>query len=182
VSTADPRPPTVPPAAPQAYVPAPGTAPAPAYPPGAPPGARPGAPPAERSPLEIVLRVSRAVVWVLYAVVVVNTVILTLAFLLRLLGANPDAGFTEWVYRSADRTMGPFRGIFPTHPISDASVLDLSLLFAAIVYVLVALAVDGLLHWLGQKLAEQQAKTAHARAQAAAAAAWRQPAQQPPPR
>lgn len=111
-------------------------------------------------------------VWVLYAIVLVNAVILTLAFLLRLLGANPDAGFTEWVYRSASRSMGPFRGIFPERQVGDASVLDTSLLFAAIVYIVVAMLIDGLLRWLGHRLVEQQNRSR--REQAAADAEARQ--------
>ncbi len=111
-------------------------------------------------------------VWVLYAIVLINAVILTLAFLLRLLGANPDAGFTEWVYRSASRSMGPFRGIFPEHQVSDASVLDLSLLFAAIVYIVVAMLIDSVLHWLGHRLVEQHNRAL--REQAAADAEARQ--------
>ena len=133
--------------------------------------------PAERSTAEIFLRVCRAVVWVVYAIVIVNVIMLSLAFLLRLFGANPDAGFTEWVYRSVDRTMAPFRGIFPEKPIGDASVFDTSLLFAAIVYLVVALLVDALLRWLGRKVtAEQRSTAAEARRQAALEQAARQQA------
>lgn len=128
-------------------------------------------PPAS-SPAEIFLKIGRAVVWVLYAIVVINAVILSLAFLLRLLGANPDAGFTEWVYRSASRSMNPFRGIFPDRQVGDASVLDTSLLFAAIVYIVVAMLIDGVLRWLGHRLVEQQNRTL--REQAAADADARQ--------
>ena len=45
--------------------------------------------------------------------------------------------------------MAPFRGIFPEKPIGDASVFDTSLLFAAIVYLVVALLVDALLRLAG---------------------------------
>jgi uncharacterized protein YggT (Ycf19 family) len=108
------------------------------------------------------------VVWVVYAIVIVNVIMLTLAFLLRLFGANPDAGFTEWVYRSVDRTMAPFRGIFPDRAIGDASVFDTSLLFAAIVYIIVALLIDALLRWLGGKVtAERRATVDAANRQAA---------------
>ena len=134
--------------------------------------------PPERSTAEIFLRVCRAVVWVVYAIVVVNVIMLSLAFLLRLFGANPDAGFTEWVYRSVDRTMEPFRGIFPEQPIGDVSVFDTSLLFAAIVYMILALLIDGLLRWLGRKVtAEHRATAAEAHRHAQQAAAQQQAAQ-----
>ena len=64
--------------------------------------------------MPVMLKIARGVVWVIWAIVVIEAVILTLAFLLRLFGANPDAGFAEWVYRSSERAMEPFRGIFPT--------------------------------------------------------------------
>ena len=62
-----------------------------------------------------------------------DAIVLTIAFFLRLFGANPNAGFAEWIYRSAETLMGPFRGLFPDRVLSDTSVLDLSLLTAACV-------------------------------------------------
>ena len=49
--------------------------------------------------------------------------------------------FAEWVYRTSESLMRPFRGIFPPHQISDTSIFDASLLFGAIIYLIVALAV-----------------------------------------
>ena len=62
--------------------------------------------------------------------------------------------------------MGPFRGIFPTQPIGDASVLNTSLLFAAVFYFIVALLVDILLRWLTQRLHREERDIAQARSQA----------------
>ena len=104
--------------------------------------------------------------WVIYAIVLVTAIVLTLAFFLRLAGANPEADFVEWVYRSAERAMRPFRGIFPTQPIGDASVLDTSLLFAAVFYFVVALLVDILLRWLTQRLHREERDISQARSQA----------------
>jgi uncharacterized protein YggT (Ycf19 family) len=125
---------------------------------------------AERSPVPTFLKIGRAIVWIVYALALLTALLLTLAFFLRLFGANPEAGFVEWVYRSTERAMQPFRGIFPTHPINDTSVLDFSLLFAAICYFVVALLVDIALRWLTQRLKAQERKTAELRAQADLAA------------
>lgn len=137
--------------------------------------------PSARSPIELFLRIGRAVVWLFYAIALANAALLATAFMLRLFGANPDAGFTEWVYRSTERSMRPFRGIFPDRAIGEASVLDMSLLFAALVYLVAAVVIDGLFRWLGHKLAEQQA--AHLRAQRLSAAEARHvpPGQPLPP-
>jgi hypothetical protein len=51
--------------------------------------------------------------------------------------------------------MDPFRGIFPTKELSDNSVLDLSLLFAAVVYVVLAILIDAGLKWLGRQLSDR---------------------------
>ena len=77
---------------------------------------------------------ARALTYFLYAIVVINEIILILGFTLKLFGANPDSGFTQWAYRNLDRVMQPFRGIFTEVPIGAGTtdvqpVLDTSILF-----------------------------------------------------
>ena len=91
-------------------------------------------PPPPRSGRTIVWAIGRGIVWLVYAFVVTAIIIATLAFFLQLFGANPNADFAAWVYRSAARLTAPFRGIFPTHAVSGDSYLDVSLLFAIIMY------------------------------------------------
>ncbi len=86
-----------------------------------------------------------------YIFVIINTVLLSLAFVLRLFGASTDAAFTMWVYRNAQFAMRPFRGIFPPVEISGQSVLDTSLLFATLIYLLLGAAIAALLSWLNAK-------------------------------
>jgi uncharacterized protein YggT (Ycf19 family) len=125
----------------------------------------------ERSPLSVLLKVARVLVWIVYAFALVTGILLTTAFFLHLAGANPEASFVEWVYRSTDRAMRPFRGIFPPQDVgSGSSVLDFSYLVAAIVYFVIALLVDGVHRWLTGKLHRQEREAARARAQADMAA------------
>lgn len=98
------------------------------------------------------LRAAKAVVVLIYAVVLIDLVMLTLGFFLRLFGASTDAEFTRWVYRGVDRIMEPFRGMFPSHQVSGQSVLDVSLLFAIIVYAVAAIAFHALVVWLTAKV------------------------------
>src|SRR5258705_6761690 len=77
---------------------------------------------------------ARLLTYLVYGFTVVALVILLLGFFLLLFGANPDAPFAEWVYRSLERVMAPFRGIFEPVPLNGNSVLDTSVLFAMIVY------------------------------------------------
>jgi hypothetical protein len=101
----------------------------------------------------ITVRLVRALSYLVYFWVMASLVILTLGFFLKLFAANPEAGFTEWVERNLDRTMEPFRGIFPDAPVGDTgSVFDTSILFAMIVYGLVAVGFRALLDWLTFRL------------------------------
>jgi uncharacterized protein YggT (Ycf19 family) len=104
----------------------------------------------------LVIKVCRALIWIVYAWVAVTIVLLFLAFLLQLLGADPTAGFVEFIYRSTERAMAPFRGIFESVPLSDNSTLDISILFAIIVYSFVALGVGIGLDWVTGKLVVAQ--------------------------
>lgn len=102
--------------------------------------------------------IARGVSYLAYAWVIVSLVILAFGFVLQLLGANPDAGFTQWVYRHLEDVMEPFRGIFPQASTSSGFTLDVSVLFAMFVYSLLALGVRSLIDWLTyrrDKLARQ---------------------------
>jgi hypothetical protein len=99
------------------------------------------------------LWVGRALAYAVYAYIVVVEIILGLGFVLLLFGANPQASFVDWVYRSMDRAMEPFRGIFTPIDLGERanqveSVLDTSVLFAMIVYGIIAIAIRALLDWL----------------------------------
>ena len=104
------------------------------------------------------LRVARWFVWFVWAYFIFVLIILTLAFVLLLFNANPDAEFVDWVYRSADRAMEPFRGIFPAETAGNGSVLDFSILFAILVYGIVAMLINGLVSFLDRKVAEERQK------------------------
>lgn len=113
-----------------------------------------------------IVRVARALTYLVYAFVLITLVILVLGFFLLLFGANPDAPFAEWAYRSLDRVMAPFRGIFESVQLNGESVLDTSVLFAMIVYGMVGIALSALIHWLTQKQLELRRKQALAEAAA----------------
>jgi len=121
---------------------------------------------AEESPAPVLWKFAKAVVWFVYAIVTAVVIILLLAFVLRLVGASTDAAFTRWVYRSSESAMRPFRGIFPTKELGDASEFDASLLFGAVVYLCVALGVDGLHRAIDRRISGHAREVAQLRAQA----------------
>jgi hypothetical protein len=111
-------------------------------------------------------KVGRALVYLVYFWVLLSLVILVTGFFLLLFGANPDASFAEWVYRALDRVMKPFRGLFESVDLSGNSVLDTSVLFAMIVYGMLALAVRALIDWLTYRIVLVQREAALATSQA----------------
>lgn len=103
------------------------------------------------------LWLSRGVSFVVYAYLLVVEVILFLGFLLLLLGANPSSSFVDWVYRSLDRTMRPFRGIFEPVELgvtqaNVSSIFETSVVFAMIVYAILALVIHAFMAWLDGRL------------------------------
>jgi uncharacterized protein YggT (Ycf19 family) len=106
------------------------------------------------------LRAAKAVVMFVYVVVIIDLVLLLLGFFLRLFGASTEAEFTRWVYRSVERIMEPFRGMFPSHVVSERSIVDVSLLFAMIVYSIVGLALHALITWLTGKIVASRRRQA----------------------
>jgi uncharacterized protein YggT (Ycf19 family) len=111
----------------------------------------------DKTPLSL-MRIARALTYLVYAWVIVSLVILTFGFFLLLFGANPDAAFAAWVYRGLERVMAPFRGIFEAVRLDGRSVLDVSVLFAMIVYGIVAMVLHGVIGWLTERVAELELK------------------------
>jgi len=108
------------------------------------------------------LWLARAVGYLVYAYVIVVEIILGFGFFLLLFGANPTSGFVQWMYRNLDRVMDPFRGIFTPIQLGTPdsnevpSVFETSVLFAMIVYGLLAIAVHALISWMTGRMARLQ--------------------------
>ena len=84
-----------------------------------------------RAPIEAVM--SR-VVWFVFGVV---EVLIAVRFVLKLLGANSEAGFVRFMYGVSGVFMAPFNAIFSTQRVA-ASRLEWSALVAIAVYALIA--------------------------------------------
>ena len=99
-----------------------------------------------------ILWAGRLVTLLVYLVFLAYAVIVGIAFVLQLLGANPTSDFADWIYRAAANITEPFRGIFPTTQISDRSQFNASWLFALIVYLVIAVVLHGIIDWLTRKI------------------------------
>ena len=81
------------------------------------------------------------IVW--YLIYILEALLL-LRFVLRLLGANPDAGFTQLIYGLSSIPLAPFSLVFPTNNLGS-SAFEWSTILAMIVYSFVAGAIIKLL-------------------------------------
>lgn len=106
----------------------------------------------DRDPKQVSVWMARAIAYVVYAYVLITEFILLQGFLLKLLGANPGSSYVDWAYRSLERVMSPFRGIFEPVDLDGNAVLDTSIIFAMVIYGIVALLVRALLDWLTFRL------------------------------
>jgi len=112
-----------------------------------------------------VVWVVRAISYLVYFYLIVVEIILVIGFFLLLFGANPTAGFTQWAYRNLDRVMAPFRGIFTPIQLGTTSAdvpatFDTSVLFAMIIYGIVALVFSAFIGWLSGRLGQIHAAEA----------------------
>jgi hypothetical protein len=106
---------------------------------------------------KVIVWTARAISYLLYAYLIVVEIILFIGFFLLLFGANPTAGFTQWAYRNLERVMDPFRGIFSPVELGTTgndvpAIFDTSVLFAMIIYGIVALLISVLIGWLSGRL------------------------------
>jgi uncharacterized protein YggT (Ycf19 family) len=126
-----------------------------------------------------IIKVARAVTYLVYAFAIIAIVFLGLGFFLLLFGANTTVPFVQFVYNIAGEFLEPFRGIFPPHQVTDSGYFSAAGLFAIVMYSLGAAALHALINYVtlkqvthenelvaAQKLQkEQEGKTA-AKAQA----------------
>src|SRR5215470_10482891 len=76
--------------------------------------------------------------------------LLIIRLVMKLLGANPDAGFSQLIYGVTFPFVALFQGVFP-NPGGSSGVLELSTLLALIVYTLVAWGIVRLIYLLAER-------------------------------
>ncbi|MBI3928875.1 MAG: hypothetical protein HY319_25260 [Armatimonadetes bacterium] len=77
----------------------------------------------------------QGLIWFVGAVVLVT---ILFRFSLLLLGANPDAGFADFVYSVSHPLVAPFLALFGQEPIYGRSTLEFSDLVAMCLYLVIA--------------------------------------------
>ena len=79
----------------------------------------------------------------------ISILALIIRFLLRLLGANPASGFTQFIYNSTNPLLDPFRNIFSPYVLDPGNVIEFSTLLAIIAYALIAYLLVELISYIG---------------------------------
>ena len=83
------------------------------------------------------LKVSKIVVWVMYFWVTIGIISLLFRVFLLATSANTAAGFGNFVMNVSADYLQPFRGLFPPKDVGTTGYLDVSAIFAIIVYLFV---------------------------------------------
>lgn len=75
--------------------------------------------------------------------------ILGIRILLKFFAANPVAPFVEWIYTTSKPLLAPFEGMFPTETLARGFVIEISTLFALLVYAFVGSIIEEGIWYLG---------------------------------
>ena len=126
--------------------------------------------------MRFIALLARALTYLVYFYVLAVEVVLFIGLFLLLFGANPSAGFTQWAYRNLEAAMEPFRGIFASVEIGTTgndvpAVFDTSILFAMVVYGVIAMGLHAIISWLSNRIARIEREEAIERSRAEAEAA-----------
>ena len=74
----------------------------------------------------------------IYLIFGVIEALLLIRFVLKALGANPEAGFAQFIYGVTGPLVAPFAGLFGTPQAASGATLELHTLIAVVMYALVA--------------------------------------------
>ncbi|HEY2597610.1 MAG TPA: YggT family protein [Candidatus Dormibacteraeota bacterium] len=98
-----------------------------------------GAAPMAEDTTEYVSKVSpgRRAIEVIYLVFGIVDGLLLVRLLLKVLGTNPEAPFSAFIYGLTDFLLGPFKGMLPAY-VSGKTIFEPSVLIAILVYALIA--------------------------------------------
>lgn len=110
------------------------------------------------------LKISKIITWLLYFWVIFGVIVLLLRVFLLAFSANMTAGFAHFIMETSSDYLEPFRGLFVGKSVGETGYLDVSAVFAIIVYLFVAWGFHSLVNYVQNKIdiseAEQKAQLA----------------------
>lgn len=118
------------------------------------------------------LIIGKVVLYALYAWVLFGIITLGLRVFLLAFSANPTTPFVEFIYNTSANFLQPFRGIFPPKPVSETGYIDVTSMFAMIIYGFIAWGFSALLEYVKNRITvttvEQEAEIAEKKQRARA--------------
>ena len=104
----------------------------------------------------VFIKISRGLSYLVYGYSIVASVFLGISFFLLLFSANATTPFVKFVYQTSAAFMGPFRGIFPVRSINETGYFSPSIIFAIIMYMILALCMNALINYVTLKMVKHQ--------------------------
>jgi hypothetical protein len=101
-----------------------------------------------------------SVVQVVYIIAGAIEIILGFRFVLKLLGANPEAGFVSFVYGISKPFIAPFEAVFKTSEASG-SIFEWNALLAIVVYAVIAWGIASLISAVAPRASSQGEQVEH---------------------
>lgn len=98
------------------------------------------------------LRFSKVIVWLMYFWVWFGIFVLTLRVFLLVFSANMTVGFARFIMQTSTEYLQPFRGLFVGHDVGATGYLDVSALFAIIIYLFLAWGFHALIDYVQYKI------------------------------
>ncbi len=98
------------------------------------------------------LEISKVIGYLTYAWVYLGIFTLTLRTFLLATSANLGNGFSNFIMRTSADFLRPFRGIFPQAQVSETGYLDVSAIFAIIIYLFVAWGAKTFIDYVNTKI------------------------------
>lgn len=108
--------------------------------------------PKDQQEVPAYLNIGKVLTYAMYGLVIFAEILLAFRVFLLAFSANTSSSFVEFVYRTSADFLQPFRGIFPPREIGETGYLDVSALFAIIVYGLVAWGFSALIGYINSKI------------------------------
>lgn len=103
-------------------------------------------------------KVAHLLGWIIFGYLVVLEVLLLVGFVLVVFGVEPSGALAGFVYRSVERATEPFRAVFQPLDLdldegatSIDSAVEGSIVFAMVVYGILALFAHDLVQWLAKR-------------------------------
>lgn len=104
------------------------------------------------------IKFGRGLSYFVYAFTITACIFLVIAFFLLLFGANIDTPFVKFIYNGARDFMQPFREIFPVRQFGSNSYFNPGIIFAIIIYLLIAAGVNTFIVFITNKMYLYQAE------------------------